>query len=327
MSAPSHRSTLGSAISAYLDRQRSLGFKYDNEARVLAALDGFLREHGHTALTAGSFDAWALTLETLTPQGRRKKMQIVRRFTLYRRRSDPGCFVPDPSRFPSPSAPPSPWILSSQQVLALLEQTGKLQSPPHSPLCAAVYRLGVVLLYTTGLRRGELLRLCIGDHDRSRHTLLVRMSKFGKSRIVALSRDARRELAAYLQRRLCFRHTASSPLLAHGQQAHKAYSGNGFGRGFRNLCRAAGVLTASGVPPRVHDMRHTHAAHVLLRCYRDDGNPQAVLPVLSRSMGHASLASTAYYLSWIDPVIEQAVARVGRHIRPVLAASSGGSHG
>ena len=227
-------------------------------------------------------------------------MQIVRRFTLYRRRLDPGCFVPDPSRFPPPSAAPSSWILSSQQVLALLDRTG--------------------------LRRGELLRLCIGDHDPSRHTLLVRMSKFGKSRIVALSRDARRELAAYLQRRLCFRNTASSPLLAHGEQAHKAHSGNGFGRGFRNLWRAAGVLTAFGVAPRVHGMRHARSAHLLLSCYRDNGNPQAVLPVLSRTIGHTSLASTAYCLSWIDPVIEQAVARVACHVRP-LAASSGCSHG
>lgn len=324
MSPPARHAPLSPVIASYLDRQRALGFRYDNEARILEALDGFLSEHGHTALTADSFAAWTLTLEPLTPQGRRKKMQIVRRFTLDLRRSAPDCFVPDPAQFPSPSAPPRPWILTSQQVLALLEQTEQLPSPSHSPLCAAVYRLAVVLLYTTGLRRGELLRLRLGDHDRSRHTLLVQGSKFHKSRMVALSRDARREAAAYLQQRLCFPHTAHSPLLAHGRQAQKAYSGSGFRGGFRNLCRNAGVLTAAGVPPRVHDVRHTYAVKVLLDCYRKHGDPQAVLPVLSRAMGHVSLASTAYYLSWIDPVIEQAAARVARHIRPVLAASQGG---
>ncbi len=326
MNTPSLRSALGPEISSYLDRQRALGFKYDYEASILEALDRFLSQHGHTALTANSFAAWALTLERLTPQGRRKKMQIVRRFTLYCRRSTADCFVPDPAQFPSPAAPPAPWILSSQQVLTLLEQAGQLPAPTHSPLCAAVYRMAVVLLYTTGLRRGELVRLRMGDYDRSRHTLLVQGSKFHKSRLVALSGDARRELAAYLRQRLCFPHTAQSPLLAHGRQAQQAYSGNGFGAGFRKLCRNAGVLTASGVAPRVHDLRHTYAVHVLLGCYRDDGRPQAVLPALSRAMGHVSPASTAYYLSWIDPVIEQAVARVERHIRPVLAASGGGSH-
>ncbi|MDE0127144.1 MAG: hypothetical protein OXN97_21470 [Bryobacterales bacterium] len=77
---------------------------------------------------------------------------------------------------------------------------------------------------------------------------------------------------------------------------------------------------------RARNNRHTHALHVLRRCYREHRNPQAVLPALSRAMGHGSLASTAYYLSWIDPVVELAVERVARHIRPVLAASSGGSH-
>ena len=55
-----------------------------------------------------------------------------------------------------------------------------------NPLGARVYRLAVVILYTAGLRRGELLRLRIGDYDPSRRTLLVRRSKFRKSRVAAL---------------------------------------------------------------------------------------------------------------------------------------------
>ena len=77
---------------------------------------------------------------------------------------------------------------------------------------------------------------------------------------------------------------------------------------------------------REHNKRHTYAVHTLLRCYRDNRNPQSVLPALSRAMGHVLLASTAYYLPFIDPVVDEAVERVARHIRPVLAASSGSSH-
>ncbi|MXY67465.1 MAG: tyrosine-type recombinase/integrase [Acidobacteriia bacterium] len=274
MSAPAQPSPLRTAITAYLDRKRSLGFKYDNEARILCGLDLFLAEHGHGELTSEGFHGWALTLEPLTPQGRLKKMRIVRNFTLHHRRTAPDCFVPDPSQFPAPAPAPAPWIFTDQQVLALLEQTGRLLSPPHSPLCPHVYRLAVVLLYTAGLRRGELLRLCIGDYDPCRHTLLVRVSKFHKSRLVALSSDAGRELDSYLQLRQCFPCTASSPLLAHGPQADRAYSGTGFGR----------------------------------------------------AMGHVSLASTAYYLSLIGPVLEQAAQRVADHVGSVLTGPAGGRH-
>ena len=326
MTAPAQPSPLGPAMTDYIDRQRSLGFKYDNEARILQELDAFLAGHGHSELTSEGFHDWALALEPLKPQGRLKKMRIVRNFTLHHRRTAPECFVPDPARFPTPSPAPAPWIFTEEQVLALLEQAGQLHSPPHSPLCPRVYRLAVALLYTAGLRRGELLRLCIGDYDPSRHTLLVRVSKFRKSRLVALSGDAWRELDSYLRLRQCFPHSASSPLLAHGRQARKAYSGSRFGKAFRELCRDASVLTDSGRPPRVHDLRHTYAAHVLLRCYRSNGNPQALLPVLSRAMGHVSLASTAYCLPLLDPLLEQAAQRVARRIGPVLAGNSGGRH-
>ncbi len=327
MSPASQPSPLGKAISAYLDRQRSLGFQYDNELRILRELDTFLAAYGHSELTADSFNSWALTLEHLTPQGRHKKMRIVYKFTLHLRQTVPECFVPVPALFPSPSPAPAPWIFSEPQVLALLDQAGKLQPTPHSPLRAHVYRLAVVLLYTAGLRRGELVRLRIDDYDPFRHTLLVRVSKFHKSRIVALSGDAWREMDTYLQFRLCFPHTARSPLLAHGSQADKALSGSKFGKDFRKLCWDASVLTDSGRPPRVHDLRHTYAAHVLLRCYRDNRNPQAVLPILSRAMGHVSLASTAYYLSLIDPILEQAAEHVARHVGPLLPSSPGGPHG
>ncbi len=326
MTAPAQPSPLGAPISAYVHRQRSLGFQYDNEARILQELDAFLAGHGHSELTSEGFRDWALTLEPLQPQGRLKKLRIVRNFTLHHRRTAPECFVPDPAGFPAPAPAPAPWIFTEQQVLALLEQAAQFQSPPHSPLCPRVYRLAVALLYTAGLRRGELLRLCIGDYDPSRHTLLVRVSKFRKSRLVALSGDACRELDSYLRLRQCFPHTASSPLLAHGRRARKAYSGSRFGKAFRELCLGASVLTDSGTPPRVHDLRHTYAAHVLLRCYRSNGNPQALLPVLSRAMGHVSPASTAYYLRWIDPLLEQAAQRAARHLRPVLAGNAGGLH-
>lgn len=69
MSAPAQPSPLGTAITAYIDRKRSLGFKYDNEARILCGLDLFLAEHGHGELTSEGFHGWALTLEPLTPPG------------------------------------------------------------------------------------------------------------------------------------------------------------------------------------------------------------------------------------------------------------------
>ena len=57
-------------------------------------------------------------------------------------------------------------------------------------------RLAVVLLYTTGLRLGELQRLTLGDIEDDGGLLRVRESKFHRSRVLPLSASTRVELLA-----------------------------------------------------------------------------------------------------------------------------------
>ena len=322
----SARSPLGVVIDDYLTLKRALGRRFIGEGYVLAAFDRFLAARGSDRglFTSESFVAWCLTLAHLNPTTRRNRMRIVRNLCLYRRRTDPDCFVPDPSTFPSPQAPPRPHIFSEDEILRLLRAADEL--PPHStsPLCGPMYRLAIVLLYTAGLRRGELVRLVLSDYDPVECTLLVRASKFHKSRLVALSPDAAREMEAYLLARRRFPHGADSPLLVCSFRGLRARSGPGLGFSLRRLFRRAGIRTASGRPPRVHDLRHTHAVQVLRRWYQAGMDVQARLPALATSMGHVSVVSTAYYLALLDPVAEAACDRFARHCAALLPPSSNG---
>ena len=320
---PRFQSPLGPRIAAYLELMQALGRQFRTETATLADLDRFLFERHAGKLDSAGFAAWAVTLARYTPTVRRNRMRIARNLCLYLRRSDPTCFVPDADGFPPPGQRPRPFIFSEEQVLALLREADKLAPTSGSPLRAEVYRLAVVLLYTTGLRRGELVRLRVGDYDREQRSLLIRASKFHKSRKVALSADAAREVDAYLAKRERLPCTHDAPLLANGLGPRQAYSGAGLASGFRFLCRAADVLTAAGKPPRVHDVRHTYATHVLLRWYRAGADPQAKLPVLATAMGHVSPASTAYYLRSLEPVAEEAARRFANHARPILDSQAG----
>ena len=185
-------SALGPSIAAYLQLKQALGREYRNETVVLADLDRFLVAQRAPTLTATSFAAWTLTLTHLTPTVRRGRMRIVRNLCLYLQRTERHCFVPEVSGFPAPSAPRRPFIFSKEHIAALMRAAAKLSATVASPLCAEVYRTAIVLLYTAGLRRGELIRLMISDYSPTQRTLLVRASKFHKSRVVALSPDATR---------------------------------------------------------------------------------------------------------------------------------------
>jgi integrase len=317
--ADSFGSGIGTAIASYLALKRALGRRFAAEGVILDQLDGFLvaRRPDRAILTHDSFAAWSLTLAHLTPTVRRNRMRIVRNLCLYLRRSDPDCFVPDPSGFPAPHAPQRPHIFTEEQIVRLLHAAKDLRLNSTSPLRAAVYRLAIVLLYTAGLRRGELVRLVISDYDPTERTLLVRTSKFHKSRLVGLSDDAVHELEVYLRARRCLPHDADAPLLVSRSGGLGAYWGASLAQGLRYLFRTAGVRTAQGRLPRVHDLRHTHAVHALLRWYRAGVDVQAKLPALAAAMGHVSVASTAYYLALIDPIAEAASERFARHCQQV----------
>jgi integrase len=319
-------SATGPAITSYLTLKKALGRRFAVETCVLSNLDGFLvaRLPEPSALTHDSFAAWSLTLAHLTPTVRRNRMRIVRNLCLYMRRSDPGCFVPDPSGFPAQHAPRRPHIFTEEQVVRLLNIATDLDPASTSPMRAEVYRLAIVLLYTAGLRRGELVRLVVSDYDAKERTLLVRASKFHKSRLVALSQDGADEMERYLRARRSLSHKSNGPLLANRSKGPRAYWGASIGQGLRNLFRSAGVRTADGRVPRVHDLRHTYAVHALLRWYRSGVDVQAKLPVLATAMGHVSIASTAYYLPFLEPIAEAASARFARHCRDVLPTFSGG---
>lgn len=315
---------LAPAIARYVALKRALGRGFGTQGYVLGQLDRFLCARRLWDLTPTTFAAWCSSLERLAPSGRRQQLRLVYHFCLYRRRTEPTCFVPDPSQFPRPHPRPRPHIFSTEDITRLLRVADGLLPNAPSPLHGQVARLAIVLLYTTGLRRGELVRLTLGDYDSGEHVLLVRETKFHKSRLVPLSADATNEIERYLRdrMRLGLPREAAAPLLLTRHGGLTGYSDGGLGRLIRRVFRAAGARTAADRTPRMHDLRFTFAVHALLRWYRAGVDVQARLPALSAYMGHGSIASTEYYLPFVDAIAEAASERFGRHCSGFLPSAS-----
>jgi len=308
-------SAIGTVIARYVAIKQALGRSYHTQRYLLTLLDRFLSSRGYLDLTAESFSAWCSSIEHLMPSGRRMRMLVIRQFCRYRRRSEPDCFVPDSSQFPPPQPKPQPHVFSEGEIARLFLAADALNTYEFSPLYPQVARLALVLLYTSGLRRGEVVRLTLGDYDPLDRVLLVRDSKFHKSRIIPLSPDAVREIQRYIEDRdrHGFPRSPDAPLLIHRRSGIGAYSGNGLRMLMRRVFRTAGVRTAAGRLPRVHDLRFTFAFHALLRWYRTGADVQAQLPALATYMGHVSILSTEYYLPFLDVIAQETSERFERH--------------
>ena len=215
-------------------------------------------------MTGQTFATWTATLEHLTPTVRRNRMRVARNLCLYRQRSEPACFIPDPADFPKPHQARRPYIFAARQIVRLLEVADQLQPTSNSPLHGPGLRLAIVLLYTSGLRRGELLRLTLADYDLADRTLHIRDTKFHKSRLVPLSSHGAREMKRYLKARRGFPNAANAPLLCSNSRGGlRHYTGTGLADGLRRLFALADVRTAAGRLPRIHDLRHTAVNRVM----------------------------------------------------------------
>lgn len=313
-------SPLGPTINRYVALKQALGRKFEGERYILADLDAFLSD-ARGDFDAESFARWCRTREHTTSGVRRNWMRVARNLSLYRRRSEPDCFVPDASQFPPLHQPVRPHIFTEEEFVRLLNEAAKLKPGWQAPLRRETFKLALILLYTTGMRRGELLRLTIGEYDAKEHTLLIRGTKFNKSRLIPLSRDGWVELEAYLRLRRG-RGTPSDPmdpLFWNEACGGHAYTGMGLYTTIRALFRSAGIHTVAGNLPRVHDFRHAFAVQALLRWYRIGNDVQTKLPMLSIYMGHVSIVSTEYYLHFIDAVSQAASARFERRYGALLA--------
>lgn len=299
-------------VNAYLGYGRALGLEYQGVERILRGLARHLAQEGATDLDASLYTSWRRSREGLHANTRRKEEQTVRRFCLYRARSQPQFFVPSADSIPRRRPYKRPVIVEPEQIARMLTAADCLPLRDNSPLHAAVGRVATVLLYTSGLRCGELLRLTLEDIEDAGSVLRIVEGKFHKSRLIPLSETAQMQVRQYLKRRALFAPEARerAPFLFNRYGGSiRAYSASGLHRLIDRLFEAADVRDREGRTPRVHDLRHSFAVQSLIRSYRTQGDPQSWLPKLAMYMGHVSIASTMHYLSFVPTLARLAMLR------------------
>ena len=64
---------------------------------------------------------------------------------------------------------------------------------------------------------------------------------------------------------------------------------------YRRYLEVAGISHGGkGQGPRLHDIRHTFAVHVLQKWIKEEADLTAMLPILSTYMGHKTVRSTSF---------------------------------
>jgi integrase/recombinase XerD len=286
----------------FLKFKRAMGYSYTRGEFMLASLKRFARHQ----LPAGSVRNAKISLEKtahawLSRTANRKgntvaqELTVVRQLCLHRRRRDPHGFVPEQAWAPKTELPFLPYIFSRQEVCRLLSAAGRHRRRNVGPV---LMRTLLLILYCTGLRFGEAVRLRLSDINLERRTFFIRESK-GRSRIVAFGDDLAEEIKRWLveRDRIVSAHGTEDPDTLLLRQNGQALSLKAAGDAITRLVRNEGLKPARGrVGPRPYDWRHAFAVHRLTDWYQKKVDIHARLPWLSAYMGHVNVLGTEVYL-------------------------------
>lgn len=312
---------LACEVPDFLRFKRAMGIDYQRGEWVLKGFVRFVAqhwgEHGQVELDV-AVARWTVRIAERKAVTVANGFGVIRQLCLYRRRQDPSSYVPEHACAPIKESTFLPYIFTPDDIRRLLAAATAHQG---RYLWGAMLRPLVLVLYCTGMRLGEAVRLGVADVDLDHGALTVQRSK-GRSRILPIRADLIEELRRYSEQRqqrvemsagadpsaFFLRLDASSLTVRSASEA------------LRRLLRQLGLKPSRGrIGARPYELRHAFAVHRLTAWAIAGVDVHASLPWLSAYLGHQNILGTEVYLKATPQLLELASHRfeaLMRHTPP-----------
>jgi len=277
---------LSQSLDHYLAVRRAAGFKLRNSEWYLHSFVLFANAQGDTHVRIETAIAWAALASTENECAGR--LSIVRLFSRFMHAEDPRYELVPEHVFCGHHQRPTPYIFTDDELRHLIVEARRL-GPPGS-LRPHTYDTLLTLLAVTGLRPAAALALRFDDLTPD--GLVIRETKFRKSRLVPLHETTVAALQSYQQRR---RQIAGHDDHLFVSLRRRPLTMVSAARTFRKLLQAAGLSDRQG-RPRLHSLRHRFATRALERCPHDPDDISRHVVALSTYLGHVHLQGTFWYL-------------------------------
>lgn len=181
------------AVDRNLELRRALGFKLHHLNWRLLDFLRYLEAHRAELISVRHALDWARQPADAHSSWWARRLSAVRVLARHLHAEDPRHQIPPVDLMPSQVRRLVPVLFTASQITALLHATRRLKSP----LRAATHETLFGLLAATGMRIGEAIRLDRDDLDGQQQLLVVRHSKFDKSRGVVLHPSTMAALRRY----------------------------------------------------------------------------------------------------------------------------------
>lgn len=280
---------LSEAVNRHIELYRSMGFKYKVQAYMLHSFADFAQGRSEEFIQTASVLEWAASAPSV--RQRHDRLLAVRRLACALNAEDTRHQVPPTDVFGrARKSRRTCHIFTQDEIDRLLRAACQLT--PTESIRPVTYTALLSLIACTGLRVSEALKLELSDLTED--GLLIRQTKFQKSRLVPLHESARRGLQQYVlvRNRIA---KATSTLFVSRRAAGLPYPT--VNATFLSLARSAGLRAGPGLGGcRIQDLRHTFAVRSLEQCGGDRKAVARHMVALSTYLGHAHVSDTYWYL-------------------------------
>lgn len=292
--------TMNKNVERYITLKQGLGYKFSDQAQILRKYAAYANAFGDNRTLTNRIIEWARRASS--PHRSREWFNVARHFAIAMHAEDSRNEIPPRDAFGRGKRQrPTPNIIAEADIYRIMNVA--LSLPPIASITPHTYHYLFGLIATTGLRISEALSLKIDDITPD--GLMIRETKFRKTRLVPIHESVRGALNKYMK----LRNLIGGPnphlfVISTGAPPDSAT----VTRTFSKLTRRTGVRgLQKNRGPRVHDLRHSFAVRSLEQCGGDRMAVDRHMLALSTYLGHACTSDTYWYLE-ATPVLRQQIA-------------------
>ena len=291
--------TLSCHVERYLALKRHLGFKFREQGRILGIYAKHADNHADEIILCSRMIE-AATGSAQLPTIRRS-LAVLRNFALWLHAEDERHEVLPRNVLGRPETRrPTPCLMTPEEIRKVMDAALDLR--PAGSITPHSIHFMIGLTAATGMRASEVASLAIADLTPD--GLVVRETKFKKSRLVPLHVSVRRALERYLEIRK--QNGAAHDRLFVLSNGNPVRAGH-LTRKFTQLAIKVGVKKRPGEGSSLHSLRHTFAVRSLENADATDrASVSRHIAALTTYLGHAHMASTYWYLE-ATPTLLQSI--------------------
>lgn len=278
----------------FLQYKKSLGYKYKTDAIIINEIKIYLISNKINIITKEVIEQYARLNNNLDSNTIARNMNVFREFCKYLKLQVIECYQIPNKIYCINRNKFIPYIFTHDEINKIYNNLYFINNNYHySYYRKTIYPIIIKILYQTGMRVGEVLKLKLKDYDEELKLFYLKDTKNNQERLIVLPENLNKEIKAYCSKFFC-NQSKEKLLFKTSVSSIENY--------FYKVLSLSGIERTEN-KPRLHDLRHNFVIHNFERATKEGKDINNILPVLQTYLGHQSLTSLSYYFKLTNNII------------------------